>query len=353
LSNIDTNQFILFITMGVINHHDNHYLFICDCYYGWPTQKRPRKERIRAVAAQLHNFVQWQHIYCQKDIHFYPLKMQHQTVEENDIVTKYPRRKLFVIGNEKDLVPLQERFETLLSSSSFSDVDILNADQTLNNRVNVQFLSGVDIQGCIQLINKSKNSEDVDGNKLLFALNNIDIHSETILANNTTVKNDKDDSIHSKLVGQTSHKSNEDAIYLSPDGTITLNPSQKPPNIVVIGMLVDRNVTRNRSKLQAKQCQITSAKLPLRYIYVKDEKESNSNDDDEEPLNIDTVLEIMERWWIQSFQSNMAYAHKENEKISDDLTKNEKAFIIAATEAMKTHRLRHPKQQALRQLHQK
>lgn len=43
-------------------------------------------------------------------------------------------------------------------------------------------------------------------------------------------------------------KNDEEVVYLSPDTDDSLDPSQAPPNVVVLGLLIDRRIQVSRSK---------------------------------------------------------------------------------------------------------
>ena len=136
-----------------------------------------------------------------------------------------------------------------------------------------------------------------------------------------------------------------DLVYLSPDADERLNPNHCPPMVVVVGMLVDRKVQPNRSKLRAQEVQnqtkgnsydekvveIQVKRLPLDALRAVD-----LNDD--EPLNIDTVMELMERWW-----RNVKVSDGDDILLSSDCVSNKpKLFTDAAIRALHTHRERHP-----------
>lgn len=40
------------------------FVFLCDLQYGFPKERRPRREKICAIAKQLGNFLDWQTEYC-------------------------------------------------------------------------------------------------------------------------------------------------------------------------------------------------------------------------------------------------------------------------------------------------
>ena len=122
--------------------------------------------------------------------------------------------------------------------------------------------------------------------------------------------------------------------YLSPDADESIPANQTPPMHVIVGMLVDRKVQPNRSKSRAESIQINNDKqhymsiepkqLPLKALNVSDLSQ-------DEPLNIDTVMEMMERWWINA---------KYRDGSSD--SKRILCFRDAAARSLLTHRQRHP-----------
>lgn len=77
-------------------------------------------------------------------------------------------------------------------------------------------------------------------------------------------------------------------IYLSPDAQDTLDPSQRPPDVCVVGLLIDRRVQPNRSKERALKLEMLSKRWPLEQCF--------SDIDPNEPLNVDCVLEGMQQW---------------------------------------------------------
>jgi hypothetical protein len=77
------------------------------------------------------------------------------------------------------------------------------------------------------------------------------------------------------------------SVYLSPDAEEAMDANASPPDHVVVGLLIDRRVQLNRSKKRANKLGLSSARLPL----------ENFNVDNFEPLNVDTVLTAMQRWW--------------------------------------------------------
>jgi len=251
------------------NYSRNGTIIVCDAWYGFPTQKRPRRERILAVSKQIYNFMKWRKDY----------------VTEKNLKSRVS--SVLVIGKNEDVEAIRERVEELQGKDRDDDDD---------NYCNAPcfFLPGKDL-------------EDLAGE-----LVPVEIEGD-----------------QSEVIA-----------YLSPDASEKLNAFEAPPRIVVVGMLVDRKVQPNRSKIRAesllkeiadvessaavKEAAIVPFQLPLDALNVSDLSQ-------DEPLNIDTVMEMIERWWV-------------NAKFSDGDTdaKRKLQFRDAAARALMTHRQRHP-----------
>ena len=275
--------------LNLVSHAEP--IMICDAWYGFPTQKRPRKERVLAVAKQIYNFASWRSDY-----------MKQKRV-------KIGAAQVYVIGKVDDVEAIKERFEQLVAGvkskkdDAVDDVDDAgDADDSCLSVIQCSFLPG-------------KTLEDLS--KELWACDPKKTHHETTTAV-------------------------ERIAYLSPDANEKLSTSQLPPRIVVVGMLVDRKVQPNRSKLRAESLgrptandaelqgssshmdEIVPMQLPLDSLNVSDLS-------DDEPLNIDTVMEMMQRWWINS-----------NDGGGSSEDKMKMFFRDAAARALLTHRQRHP-----------
>jgi hypothetical protein len=52
----------LFSNLNVLDddEHQSRNILICDCGYGFPREKKPRREKINAIVRQLVNFLEWQ-----------------------------------------------------------------------------------------------------------------------------------------------------------------------------------------------------------------------------------------------------------------------------------------------------
>eukprot|EP00985_Skeletonema_marinoi_P002775 scaffold1144_cov98-Skeletonema_marinoi.AAC.3 len=108
-------------------------------------------------------------------------------------------------------------------------------------------------------------------------------------------------------------------------------------------MLIDRRITEDRSRRRAEESlNIRAAKLPLDELRVKELSSC-------EPLNVDTVMELMQRWWwnCDRVEERLQQINGSGETKCDDNTEKygklyKKCFIEAAAFAMKSQRDRHP-----------
>lgn len=256
-------------------------IIICDAWYGFPIQARPRLERIRAVAKQIYNFVIWKYKF-----------IQEKKIPNNAC------SMAVVIGEKEDIIAVQERVEEWLEKST----ELKDASYfTLKNYC--IFLPGqkledlsIDLSNFIRSRIEESQSED----------------TQTIQSNCIKLPS---------------------IAYLSPDADESIPANQTPPKHVIVGMLVDRKVQPNRSKSRAEAIQINdeeqcmsieTKQLPLKALNVSDLSQ-------DEPLNIDTVMEMMERWWI-----NVKYRDGSSE------SKRVLHFRDAAARSLLTHRQRHP-----------
>lgn len=236
-------------------------LIICDAWYGFPIQVRPRKERILAVSKQIYNFLQWKKDYLKEKKHAGNIAIS----------------KVCVIGKAEDIDAIQKRVEELASKHQNDNTN--NVHESL--------------EGCEYMP---------------------DMPLEDLLRKHETIMS------YSKV---------PHACYLSPDATQSLSATETPPQVVIVGMLVDRKVQPNRSKSRAEsllepskgteEYVLDCAKLPLDVLNVSDLKS-------DEALNIDTVMEMMQRWWMNCSKDGAS----------------KKAFIDASARSMLTHRNRHP-----------
>lgn len=261
---------------------------ICDAWYGLPTQKRPRKERVNAVARQLRNFELF------------------ATAHANDTSSLCKKKcKVVLVGGASDVKVIGERLEKLWMDEEGSiDGDCCYRVQ-LSPDTSVESLCA----------SKPIISNDANSDK-------------TAIASSCE---DTTNSHHPEQLQQ--HDDDDVAIYLSPNADHVLDPRKPPPRIVVVGMLIDRRVQPNRSLVRSQKLKTTlAARLPMEELRVEGLENS-------EALNVDTVLELMVRWWdgVDKLQQQQ----QDNDDIAQgDLLR--RCFLEAATFAMMSHEDRHP-----------
>lgn len=237
-------------------------IILCDAFYGFPTQKRPRNERVRAVSRQLTNFLQWRS-------------------EASVRNSKNNHSDVYVLGTGKDIESVKSRVDELGTQTKASTEEII-------------FQPDIEIH---EFLDQQKSTQD---------------------------------------------SVQEEVIYLSPDATYTLPTTCRPPRIVIVGMLIDRRITEDRSRRRAEESlKIRAAKLPLDELRVTELSSC-------EPLNVDTVMELMQRWrWNCDKVEERLQQIEGSEKSEGDRTEKynhlyKKCFIEAAAFAMKSQRDRHP-----------
>ena len=307
---------------------------LCDAWYGFPTQKRPRRERINAVSRQISNFLEWRLRHIQ-----HKLPLHHQSTSSltqvGDValhgvgaMLKIPCCVAF-LGAIDDARAVQHRVNDLsrqgqLLSPLLNDTG--NHSEDCNNDCD----------------NESRGQADADGggDAILFQPDvTIQAYLDRRRRNMQQLQANDDVDIN---IDDAS--TNDTAIYLSPDASYTLPITCRPPRIVILGMLVDRQTVANRSQQRAENVLgMKAAQLSLKELNVSG---LYSN----EPLNVDTVMELMQRWWwncdelevkLQQQQQHLQRQCCVNDvKVIDDAYR--KCFLDAAAWALKSHRDRHP-----------
>lgn len=250
-------------TAEVTEQSSSTPIILCDAFYGFPTQKRPRNERVRAVARQLSNFMQWR---------------SEETLEKQQC-------GVYFLGDCNDVEAVKLRVTELESQTS----------QTSAPTCEINFQPDIDIHSFL------------DQQK--------DISPTSIQA-----------------------PVNEDVVYLSPDAAETLPATSRPPRIVVVGMLIDRRITEDRSRRRAEDSlKIRAAKLPLDELSVKELSSS-------EPLNVDTVMELMQRWYwsCDKLEEKLQQMSGKGTIIEDVSRLYKTCFLEAAAWSMKSMKDRHP-----------
>lgn len=250
-------------------------MLVCDAWYGFPTQKRPRRERINAVARQLSNFLEW------------------RSLSEGGSDINGALCGISLLGGEGDVGPVRERMD--------------------------------EING--QCHSSSRPTTTWEGSE---------VSSECDVAIGEFLDRQKASSTDAGIEST----GEEDLVYLSPDASNTLSATSPPPRIVIVGMLIDRRVTADRSRARAEgTLNLRAAKLPMDELNVRGLTSR-------EPLNVDTVMELMQRWWwnCDGMERQQEEWDKKANGSGDESRSGayRKCFIEAAAWAMKTQRERHP-----------
>ena len=233
-------------------------VLVLDAGYGFPREKKVRKEKINAISSQLSNFLVWQTGATGSAAYQYALVKVVGCPDEN--IKKLLENR--TIENMKKAAP---------SSSSVN----------IPSHVTI---SCETLEECLEDLATSRPG-----------------------IRTTVIDNER---------------ANE-PVYLSPDAA-KLDPCSEPPEIAIVGLLIDRRVQPNRSRDRAQTIGIVARRWPLEDCFA----EINSH----EPLNVDCVLEGMQQWW---------WNWKDTSTTCSDTVKRE-TFVQAASQAIEHHCKRHP-----------
>jgi hypothetical protein len=118
-------------------------------------------------------------------------------------------------------------------------------------------------------------------------------------------------------------------LYLSPDSEHVLDAIQDPPDIIIVGLLIDRRVQLDRSKNRAAALSLPTARWPLEDVVV--------DMDHREPLNCDCILEGTQAWFW-----NVEHAHKQQQATSCPTKLDKHLLHDAIFQAIRRHVARHP-----------
>jgi len=142
-------------------------------------------------------------------------------------------------------------------------------------------------------------------------------------------------------------------VYLSPDAPESLDPTQVPPRVVIVGLLIDRRVQPHRSHERAKQLVLqpmameaaattepssspttttatTVVVVAKRWPLEECFQDISAN----EPLNVDCIMEGMQQWWWNT---------DDNDATSTAPRMCKENFVQAASQALQHHAERHPR----------
>ena len=257
---------------------------VCDAWYGLPTQKRPRRERVNAIARQLRNVEQSALLATRTAESTSSSKQKHGCGV-----------RVVLVGKESDVQVIGERLEKLREEDGGTN------DESSCDSCRVELLPNVSVAEACGVLPAQEAEVDKPA----------------------SANDDTETKCHGK------------PIYLSPDADTTLDPRKPPPRTVVVGMLIDRRVQPNRSSERAEKIDVPAARLPMDELKVEG-LETN------EALNVDTVLETMVCWWdnVDGLRDGGGYTGNNND--DDDGNSCRRCFIAAASAAMVSHEDRHP-----------
>lgn len=233
-------------------------ILVLDAGYGFPREKKVRKEKINAIASQLSNFLVW------------------QIGPNGSAATNgYEYASVRVVGCPDQAVK-----------------------NSLENRT-------------IENMKRASSTPNFDGKNLP---SHVTLSCETL----------EECLEHLVATNPPADKPIDEPVYLSPDAAESLDICGEPPEIAIVGLLIDRRVQPNRSRDRANTIGIVAKRWPLEDCFAEI--------DSHEPLNVDCVLEGMQQWW---------WNWKDTSSSCSDTVKRE-TFIQAASQAIEHHVKRHP-----------
>ena len=258
---------------------------ICDLWYGLPVQKRPRRERVNAVARQLRNFECWSSSTNK-------CASRGTTSRSRSRSSNY---RIVLVGGEADVKVVGTRLGKLRLEEKADDSD----------ECRIELLPGVTVEEEFSALGQSTTSDNVEEKSVVSTTDGISQHQQ-------------------------------EARYLSPDAEHILSPCQIPPQTVVVGMLIDRRVQPNRSNQRATKINVNATRLPMDELRVDGLENS-------EALNVDTVLELMVRWWdaVDGIDESTDWRNGRDDSVYGDSSLR-RCFLDAASSAMASHEERHP-----------
>jgi hypothetical protein len=185
-------------------------ILLLDAGYGFPREKKVRKEKINAISCQLSNFLIWQ-------------------TKRTGLPTKecqYAMVRVVGCPDEKTKNLLESR--TIENMKKCPSSSALNLDD--NNLPSHVTFTCKTLEQCLEDIGTSQTATCTTS----ACDNNYDEH-----------------------------------VYLSPDANGSLDPCSEPPGVAIVGLLIDRRVQPNRSRDRAQTIGIVSRRLPLEDCFVE------------------------------------------------------------------------------------
>jgi hypothetical protein len=321
---------------GEKSDDNKHYTILCDMAYGMPREARPRKEKIRAIARQLVNFLSWQH-------------HQHQQQQQSD-------------HDDGSSLPSQRLLPALVKIVGCPDASI---EQSLKERMLELWVQEVQAAATATSTSDATTTPVVT-TKLPDNLTFTHQSLESCLATSATRTETGNISGHHQQ-----QEPRDDILYLSPDSNVALDPAnQPPPTMVVVGLLIDRkHIQVDRSIKRAQALSIPAVRWPLEKIVLVQQEGAETSQSQSstntsvvapatttnntitvhasEPLNCDCILEGMQQWYW-NYETHQQNTQKSGHGNSDDddqkkaAVAREACFSDAVLQALQHHVERHP-----------
>jgi hypothetical protein len=274
--------------------------FICDLGYGLPNESRPRKEKILAIVRQLANFLIWR---------------QQQTEQQ-----QLPLAHIFIVLGKS---ACKEGSAPSQGGVNFENRELILTHEALLERMREiwahQFIEVAFPDHIVSFVYEPLG--------------------EFLRCTCGIVTGNSGGDYHDNR--------NHSVAYLSPDATTMLDVTRFPPNNIIIGLLIDRrSIQHNRSYMRARDVRVQSVRLPLDCAVSLSIHEN-------EPLNVDCVLEGMQQWCWNIFLADRSVQHDTRTTASDveipslarhntDSLIMKEAYESAVIQAIRHHCNRHP-----------
>lgn len=306
-------------------------LLLCDLSYGFPKEARPRHEKIRAMARQLVNFLQWQHRALSKHDLF------HATIVHQEMSNPCNNDNKNDDNNNDDTNTIDPNsFRLQPAQVIIVGSNDAPSEQALNERIH-------------ELWNKENPHDAFPTTRLHFASQSLEdlIRTEHGTACEAAVGGDSDgdggdgESAEDKATNDP----HQQIVYLSPDAPEALDPHQPPPRIAIVGLVIDRRTIQVNRSLQRAQslCQqnnippVAIRRWPLEAVAA-------SHVHVNEPLNVDCILEGMQQWYWNYLQHHDTPASSQGKR-------RRTCFERAAIQALQHHQERHPERPLHKTIH--
>jgi hypothetical protein len=314
------------------NNHGHHRItttttLVCDLQYGFPNERRPRREKIGALAAQLGNFFDWQEQRTQM-----MMKMQHHdddggcSEEANRERTQnqllLPAAVLLVhLAQDDDAVTeildrLRQKQQGQLLVFAFGEEaekgNIMNGTTTNDERLPHPSADRNQQRpqprpGRIGRTTKPlKLVVDAMKGRIIY----LSPDADTVLSSSSLFfSNDDTTKDHEN------NKTDDDDFRT----TTTFDNTNNVLSCIIVGGLIDRrHIQTNRSLSRAMELDIPTARWPLPkpvpannpiMVDNNDNNDTNNYWDPHEPLNVDCILQGMQDWlWTGDLSTSIANA---------------------------------------------